>query len=598
MSKSRLLWHLYLPYLIVTLTAVAAVTWLISGAFHSFHLNQIDNDLEIRARLIEQQVINLILEKKFNNIDEICKSLTDIGDTRITIILPDGKVIADSSHNIDTMENHLTRPEISTALKGQIGTQTRFSQTIGQNMRYVAVPVKNEQQIAAIIRTAIPVTDIEQQLSGIYKKMFAGAAIAVILLGTISLIISGRISRPIERMRKRAREYAQGNFNKKIRVSGFDELAELANDLNLMAQQLRQRISTISKQKNESEAVLSSMAEGVIAVDSDGLVVSINRAAAKFLDIDINTAQSRSIEELIRHPELQQMIKDIIKSRISKESDIYFAVNGGRYFHVNGTGLADEKGIQTGAVIVLNDITRMRRLESIRQDFVANVSHELKTPVTSIKGFVETLLDGAINEPQQAKRFLEIISKQAERLNAIIEDLLTLSRLEQDQQRSEISLDKAKIKPVLEAAIELSNTKAAEKQISFKIECRPDLGTRINSALLEQAVVNLIDNAIKYSDNGKEVQIKGELNDKELVIAVEDDGCGIEEKHLSRIFERFYVVDKSRSRKLGGTGLGLSIVKHIVQVHGGSVTVTSKLGEGSVFQIHLPFLKADMTDNA
>ncbi|MCX5635476.1 MAG: ATP-binding protein [Planctomycetota bacterium] len=598
MSKSRLLWHLYLPYLVVTLTAVAAVTWLISGAFHSFHLNQIDNDLEIRARLIEQQVINLILEKKFNNIDEICKSLTDIGDTRITILLPDGKVIADSSHNIDTMENHLTRPEISTALKGQIGTQTRFSQTIGQNMRYVAVPVKNQQQITAIIRTAIPVTDIEQQLAGIYKKLFTGAAIAVIVPGTISLIISGRISRPIERMKTRAKEFASGNFDKKIRVSGCSELVELASDLNVMAEQLHQRINTITKQKNESEAVLSSMVEGVIAIDSEGRLVSINKAAAKFLGIEIEQAYDRSIEELIRQPELQDFMHETLKRENPKEGDIFVSGNDGKYFQVHGTSLSDEKGIQTGAVVVLNDITQMRRLESIRQNFVANVSHELKTPVTSIKGFVETLLDGAINEPQQARRFLEIISKQSERLNAIIEDLLTLSRLEQDQQRSEISLDRAKIKPVLEAAVELSNTKAAEKQISFKLECMPDLESRINSALLEQAVVNLIDNAIKYSDNGKDVRIKGEINDKELLITVEDDGCGIEEKHLSRIFERFYVVDKSRSRKLGGTGLGLSIVKHIVHVHGGSVTVTSELGEGSIFQIHLPFLKADLSNNA
>ena len=233
-------------------------------------------------------------------------------------------------------------------------------------------------------------------------------------------------------------------------------------------------------------------------------------------------------------------------------------------------------------------MTQMHRLEDVRRDFVANVSHELKTPITSIKGFVETLLEGAINEPKQAQHFLKIIAKHSDRLNAIIEDLLNLSRLEEDSEKRKISFEKLPLKPVLSAAIELSKTKAEEKQATIGLDCDKDIKAKINAALLEQAIVNLLDNAVKYSKPGGKVQIRTYLKNEKIAISVQDNGCGIEKKHLERIFERFYVVDKGRSRKLGGTGLGLAIVKHIAQVHSGYITVESKVGSGSTFTIHLP----------
>jgi two-component system phosphate regulon sensor histidine kinase PhoR len=236
----------------------------------------------------------------------------------------------------------------------------------------------------------------------------------------------------------------------------------------------------------------------------------------------------------------------------------------------------------------MNDTTRVRRLESVRRDFVANVSHELKTPITSIRGFVETLLEGAINEPEQAQRFLEIIAKHSDRLNAIVDDLLSLARLEEGDEKRKISLAKSPLREVLSSAIELSRVKAEERQVSIDLDCDKALEVKINADLLEQAILNLLDNAIKYSEVGGKVQISARREDKEVTIAVRDNGCGIDRRHLSRIFERFYVIDKGRSRELGGTGLGLAIVKHIAQVHGGYVTVQSSPGEGSTFAIHLP----------
>ena len=239
---------------------------------------------------------------------------------------------------------------------------------------------------------------------------------------------------------------------------------------------------------------------------------------------------------------------------------------------------------------MLNDVTRLRKLENIRRDFVANVSHEIKTPITAIKGFVETLRDGAVKNPEDAERFLSIIQKHVDRLEAIVEDLLSLSRIEKEGERQEIALEDHAVREILTGAIQLCEAKASAKSVVLELSCDEDLKGKINLALLEQAVVNLIDNAIKYSDSGKRVRIEAYKEDKGFLIRVQDQGCGIEKKHLDRLFERFYRVDKARSRKLGGTGLGLAIVKHIVQAHGGSVSVESQPGKGSTFSLHLPDL--------
>ena len=309
-------------------------------------------------------------------------------------------------------------------------------------------------------------------------------------------------------------------------------------------------------------------------------------------------AVGRNIEEIVRNPELQQFVQNTLQGKdLSVAADVFVINNGERFLQLHGTSLTDSKSQRNGAVIVLHDITQIHRLEEVRRDFVANVSHELKTPITSIKGFVETLQEGALNKPQEAKRFLEIIARHADRLNAIVDDLLSLSRLEEDSEKRRLFFENTYLRPVLVSAVELSKIKAEKKNITVELICDESIAAKINSALIEQAVLNLIDNAIKYSNDNSNVKISVQKQEKEILISVCDKGCGIEKQHLSRIFERFYVVDKSRSRKLGGTGLGLSIVKHISQVHGGCVTVESKVNEGSTFTIHLPFSDIDSDKN-
>jgi two-component system phosphate regulon sensor histidine kinase PhoR len=356
-----------------------------------------------------------------------------------------------------------------------------------------------------------------------------------------------------------------------------------------MASKLRERIETVLSQANEQEAVFSSMVEGLLAVDTDERIIRMNRAAAAFFDVDPDEARGRTIQEVIRNPELQKFVTRALTSREPVEGDIILRVNGGeRFLQAHGALLLDAESSRRGLVVVLNDVTRLRQLEAVRRDFVANVSHELRTPITSIKGFVETLRDGAIHNREDAEHFLGIIAKQSDRMNSIIADLLTLSRVEQDMEKEKVRFETGRLTEALREAVQVCERKASEKEISIGIECPQDLTARINAALIEQAVVNLIDNAVKNSDPGTRVTVSAGRSDGGTVISVADEGYGIPAKHIPRLFERFYRVDKARSSKLGGTGLGLAIVKHIAQAHGGSVSVESTPGSGSKFTIFLP----------
>jgi two-component system phosphate regulon sensor histidine kinase PhoR len=331
-----------------------------------------------------------------------------------------------------------------------------------------------------------------------------------------------------------------------------------------------------------------SMVEGVLAVDSNHRILNMNPAAARIFGINVTAARDRDLLEVVRNTDLRNFIAEALGSPETVEGDIVIYDPGERFLRAHGSPLRDGQGRIIGAVIVLDDVSALRRLENVRKDFVANVSHELKTPITSIKGFVETLQGGAMKNPAEAERFLEIIARQADRLHAIIEDLLNLSRIERDAEAGDIALENARLKPVLQAAIQVCEVQAVAKEIRLELECDPALMVPISPPLLEQALVNLIDNAVKYSPNGSAVRVGARQTGDETLLEVQDWGAGIEEKHQARLFERFYRVDKARSRKLGGTGLGLAIVKHIAQAHGGQATVQSEVGRGSTFTLHLP----------
>jgi len=589
MRRKRLFWHLFISYFGIILLALLAVAW---GAWYSlrgFYYAQTQSDLESRARLAAGMVAGRLGIEDTDFIDARCKEYGRAAATRLTVILPSGRVIGDSDHDPAIMENHRNRPEIRRALDGQAGMMVRESATLRMPMMYVAVPVVEEGQLRGVARAAIPLTAYNGALNLLKNHLALELLVIALLSALVSLVISRRVSRPLEEARGAARRFARGDLQRRMPVSGSAEQADLAEAMNAMAAELDARIRAISRQQAEQEAVLNSMVEGVLAIDGDERLLWLNRTAARLLDIAAETARRRSIHEVVRNTDLQRFLDRMPASDEPLEMDLAFRVAGEpRDMQARGAALRDEEGRRIGALVVLNDVTRLRRLETVRRDFVANVSHELKTPITSIKGFVETLLDGALQNPEDAERFLRIIARHADRMDAILEDLLALSRLEGQHGEAAMAMETASIGEVIVAALQSCAARAAEKEIRVELTGEQDAKVRANPALLEQAFVNLIDNAVKYSPPGSSVTVNVERAGGDTVIRVIDQGCGIAREHLPRIFERFYRVDTGRSRKLGGTGLGLAIVKHIAQVHQGAVAVESTLGSGSTFSLHLP----------
>ncbi|MGD9281155.1 MAG: ATP-binding protein, partial [Desulfobacterales bacterium] len=582
-KRRRLLWQLFPSYLLITLISLLAASWYASEAMRHFFLDQTATDLKARAALLEKQITGLLLPLQKNAVDSICKEAGRLSATRITVILPDGTVIGDSRETPRLMDNHANRPEIITALAGQTGRSLRFSKTLMQRMLYVAVPVKDRQSVVAVLRTSLPATAVETEIRSIQLKIALGGCIIALLAAGISWVVSRRISHPIEQMKKSAEQFAGGDLSHRLVSPATEEMAGLADAMNQMAAQLGDRIETIISQRNQLETVLASMLEGVIAVDTEERIVTINRAAAQLFENEPANCQGKSIEEVIRSPAMQQFIRHSLRNKSPSEEDITVFQNEERVIDVKGSPLLDTNQHQIGTLMVFHDVTQLRRLENMRRDFVANVSHEIKTPLTAIKGFVETLQQGNVEKAHEKERFLGIIQKHVDRLNAIVEDLLALSRIEQEDERKEIKFEKVNLSDLFRAAIQLCRPKAEEKKIRIDLDCEKDATAIFDPALIEQAVVNLLDNAIKYSDSQSSITLKSHQQNSEVIISVQDHGIGIAQKHLPRLFERFYRVDRARSRNMGGTGLGLAIVKHISQAHGGHVSVESKLGEGSCF---------------
>jgi two-component system, OmpR family, phosphate regulon sensor histidine kinase PhoR len=590
-TPRRLIWQLYPSYLVLVLCAVLAVSWYATDFMRSFYLDHLRTTLAYHGRIMQARIADDLIPLDPQRLDRDCKAAAAEIPVRFTVILPDGVVVADSEEDPRKMDNHSNRPEIRTALEGATGHSERYSTTLNQRMMYVAAPVTREGRLLAVMRTALPLTTIDEALKTVYLKMAVAGLLIAILAAGVGLYVSRHISRPIEMMRKGADQYARGELGVRIQPPATLELASLAQALNTMAGQLKYRMDAIVRQRNELEAVLSSMVEGVIALDIEERVISLNSAAKKMFP---NTShEGRSLAELVRSHELAEMVKRVQESGSAVRADITYGWQE-RILEVHCTPLysgplEDGGGGHMGTLLVLHDVTQLRRLENIRKDFAANVSHEIKTPLTAIKGFVETLRDADPMDQEESRRFLAIIARHVDRLAAIIDDLMYLSRIEQSDETRELAIEPCQVRELLTNAANLCRERAEAKGIEIGVECGADLTAPIDAHLMEQAVLNLLDNAVKYTNRSPaRIKLGATLVDHELHIVVSDQGIGISRKHLPRLFERFYRVDKARSRHLGGTGLGLAIVKHIAQAHGGRVTVQSELGYGSTFTLHLP----------
>ncbi|MBZ0201489.1 MAG: PAS domain-containing protein [Ignavibacteria bacterium] len=585
MRQRKFLWKIY-----YVLAAFSIIPLIVLGFYASSMFNDslITNDseiLKVRTRLIKDKLESIPVDSA--DLNTLALKLDSLSSSRITFILPNGKVAADSREDASHMDNHADRPEVIEAINKGIGISQRFSFTIKEDYLYSAMPVyDNQKNLKLIVRSGYPLSGVRKEA----RNANIAIVLSIVLLSGIILVV-GYISlksilNPISLIKSGAERFAGGEFDKKIFPPENDELKSIANSLNIMARQLDEKLDIIGEQSNLQKAVLESMKEGVLAVDYDERILLINKTAEDILGITDKSAHGKTLQEVIRISEIQKFFKKIISEGNPHESEIILQHEKEKYLQLSGTLLYDIDNNALGSLVVFNDISNLKHLDTIKKDLVANVSHELKTPVTTIKGFIETLREGAIKDTKNAERFLEIIAKHIDRLNLIIDDLLILAKLE--DKPDEIEYENENILKVLKSVIEDFEFKTSEKKISIEVKCDDKLEGRINKNLMEQAIGNLIDNAIKYSDKKSEIEIGAYEKDRTLVIYVKDSGYGISEEHMPRLFERFYRIDKGRSREEGGTGLGLAIVKHIVNGMNGIIEVDSKPGSGSTFTIKIP----------
>ncbi|MDY6822284.1 MAG: ATP-binding protein [Thermodesulfobacteriota bacterium] len=588
-KRKRLVAQLYPTYLLIAFVSLIAVTWYAFDAFQGYYLDQMKESLTAQANLIKEYIKPYQSKADNSSIDRICKQAGKASDTRITIVRPSGKVIGDSEESPESMENHGDRPEIVSALQNGTGNSIRYSGTLDQKMMYVAVAVRDQNMTAMVVRTSLPVTSIYGTFNAVRARIFVAGIVIALLVALISLFISRKIAGPIREMQQGAERFAAGRLDTKLHIPESEELAGLAIAMNNMADQLNDRIKTVIRQTNELEAVFSSMNEGVIAVGNDEKVLRINRTAESLLGSRKEQIQGKALYKIIRNHAFQQFTQTA-RSSDKADDDIVFEINEENHIlNVKSAALIDETSQRIGTLFMLNDVTRIRRLEQMRRDFAANVSHEIKTPLTSIQGFAEALMaEPAVASDETATHYLSIIIKNASRLSTIVEDVLKLSEIEHADRRKDFNFQETRIGAVFNSAANICRSEAEQKNITIDIKCPDTMMAFMDFSLMELAAVNLLENAVKYSNSDSVVKITAEKSGNDFILRFVNVGVAIPEEHIPRLFERFYRVDKARSREVGGTGLGLAIVKHIVQIHGGRTDVKSKPGKETVFTVTLP----------
>lgn len=506
---------------------------------------------------------------------------------RVTVVAAGGAVLAESRREPGSMENHAHRPEIESALRSGLGVAKRHSTSVNMDFLYLAVPARLSGGTPAILRLAAPLETIESSVRANRRRILRTTLLLAFAVLVAAYLFTRSLTRRIHRIQAAAEALAAGQFetDPALPDSGKDELGALAASLHRMAGNLLEMVDLVRAESARRDAILSSMREGVLAVDQSLRITFCNEAFLQAVAARETPEPGTPLEQVSPDNALLEPLWQVLEKGETVRAKISFPATPGRSYELYAKPL--ELNRQKGALAILHDVTEIERLERVRRDFVANVSHELRTPLTAIRGYAETLLDGAIDDAEHNRKFLEVIRSNAIRLTNIASDLLVLSELEQHRPAQEPA-EAVPVQPVIETAIRTVESAARIRQVNLR--CKPtDLSVRALRFRLEQALVNLVDNAVKFSPPGTEVRIScGLAEDGMVEIHVADQGIGIPEEDLPRIFERFYRVDKARSREAGGTGLGLSIVKHIAELFGGSVRVESRLNEGSTFTLRFP----------
>ncbi|HWP95728.1 MAG TPA: ATP-binding protein [Syntrophomonadaceae bacterium] len=581
--RARLSW----TYLLLILLVAGTTGFVASITFRNYYLSNLENNLAYESSLVTHMIrLNQLPSGQNVDFQNICLLAAQDTDARVTIVAADGRVLGDSQFDPAIMENHSGRPEIYQALHDQRGTAIRLSDTAKMNMLYVAIPFQSGT-VNGAVRLGKPLNQVE----GVFNRILAGLLFSILIIGFaaffLSLFVAEWFSRPIRHITGVVQEIARGRLSQRITLNVEDELGILVTAINDMAENLEGNLNEISQVKNRLEAVLDNTVNGIVLIDDEGRIRYVNPAAMRLLCID-PAFMGRKHVELITNYEMIQLTDKVRKDGQSLRQEIVLHNLGGKILEANAVPVVkQDDAAQHDVLVVLNDITELKRLQQVRQDFVANISHELKTPVATISGFAETLLGEGQDHPENVPEFSRIIYEEAQRLGKMIKALLELSRLESGYQ--EIHPEKIKVVDIIENAVAIVRKRSDD--VDIEIEAAPEVYQTIIEAdgeMIVQVMINLLENALNHSREDSSVKVKIENLNDSFKVSVIDQGEGIPEKDLPRIFERFYRVDKARSRKTGGTGLGLAIVKHLVENHGGQVGVESRLGEGSTFFFTIP----------
>ena len=586
MRRISTFWQLFLAFGLMVVGTVVVLGWIVGAWAERSTLQQIEERLRGKAMLLEETV-------RGRSMDELGPKLRSLHSqlaTRITLIASDGRVLFESDRDdLNALDNHGQRPEIVAAKQHAVGVAQRYSATVNKMLLYVARRVEDSGNGIGYVRVALPLTEFEEQAADLRRLIWVMAILTGGAALLLALTVARRIAGPLQDLTRGAAAIAVGKYGHKVYLDRHDEFGALANSFNDMSQRLDDQFRRLDQDRQQLRAVLGSMVEGVIAVDARQNILFANERAGQLLDFSVPLAVGCKLWEVVRHRPIHDLVERLLTSAETDSQSLDWVGPAQRAFTVHAAPLPGRP--VPGAVLVLHDVTEMRRLERVRQEFVANVSHELKTPLSVIVACAETLQNGALDDVENRGKFLERIATQSQRLLTLIVDMIDLARIEAGTE--EFKRDEVAIEAAVNACIERHQERARAK--NQRLEAVPPaqappggVTAWTDEDALRQILDNLVDNAIKYTPAEGLIQLHWWAEDRHAVVEVRDTGIGIPEHEVPRVFERFYRVDKARSREMGGTGLGLSIVKHIVQAMGGSVRVTSQPGQGTSFTVLLP----------
>ena len=576
--KRSLFFKIFFSYLVVIAFSFIVLSTFIKNEIQQVMTGQIVEELQTYAGLIDLSKTQFGLEQ--------VRHIAYLSGSRVTLADVRGRVFADSEKDIAGLDNHLNRPEIQEARVRGKGKSVRFSQTLGVNMLYVAVTLHDKDQITGYVRLARPLHNVQNVIDQVYQTVFLTILIISIFSLILAILVSYQLAKPIRAMEQFTRKLRQGDLQGSILLNTSDETKTLADNINYLVEELQSKIRLANEEKSKLMTALTSIDEGVLIVNTHESIEMVSPSLIHILKEPYGKIAGKTLMEAFRNADLQRLF---LKFRQSRETATGEITLGGLHPVILQVSISEIHGYpdEEKFMVVFHNVTRLKKLEQIRTDFIANVSHEIRTPLTAIIGYLETLQNGALESAEDARRFIDVMLRQAQRLHRLVEDLLTISKIELGEM--EFHFEPILLSETVDHVISLLEAKAKEKKISMQNDLTRNLPpVKADRDRLCQILVNVLDNAVKFTGSGGRVTIDAEVQDNFVVLRIFDTGMGIPKEELQRLGERFYRVDKARSRELGGTGLGLSIVKHLMLVHGGKMEIDSRLGRGTSVSLFFP----------